>query len=969
MSTSESRSAEPLFEPLTRREREILGLLADGHSAPEIAQQLHLALSSVKWYFRQVYGKLGVNSKKSAVLRARELGLLQPIPPVSAPERVPVASAPSRRRHNLPQQLTNFIGRAHQIAEAERLLQVARLLTLTGPGGTGKTRLALQIGLESLEDFPDGVWFIELAPIAEPAQVALAVAQALVSPTNPAESFGASTADASESDHLSTITAHVADKHLLVILDNCEHLVDACAQLAEHLLRAAPALRILATSREAFGVTGETSYAVPPLTVPASDELPSLPALAQFEAVQLLAERAAAVRPDFALTETNARAVAHVCQRLEGIPLAIELAAARTRSLSIEQIAAHLDNRFRLLTGGSRTASPRQQTLRGAIDWSYDLLTHEERSLLRSLSVFTGGWTLEAAEHMLAGPQTLDLLNQLVLKSLVLSEQAPGQAARFRMLETIREYALEKLAQTGDEATARDQHLVYYVALAEAAEPELRGASQGQWLRVLDSENDNLRAALAWAAKQATAEPALRLAGALTRFWTIRQNADEGHRWLEAALQMQPSPAPPSPDPFRAKALLAAGWMGAWLAGGGAGQFDAPILLSDRVARFQQALSMYRDLGDKAGEADALYWLAKHRVAANQDHAGALDLYQAAFEFWLTANDGWSMGICLHWMGHAVEHMGDGVRALDYYQRSVALLRESGDQWELSWPLLHLVRQARADGDVDRSRSLEAERNAYLLDLGDTDALVGHLSDQAWLAAAQGDYARAREIALSMPKRTPDQLNATALARLGEVEYLQGHLDEARQFFEAGFDIWGQDKDLNGQAWPLARLGAIAYRLGDVNRATEFLKQSHEFLGPTGWWSYNLALVYLLQADVARVQGDLEVSAGLYQHSIKTLLQDNALIDLPDRLEGLAKLALAMAKPKRAARLFGASKALRERISVPIPAVEHGAYDEAVAAARAQLDPELFVAAWAEGQALSLEQATEYALADPSDDN
>ena len=417
--------------------------------------------------------------------------------------------------------------------EGRRRLRSARLLTLTGPGGSGKTRLALEIAAECLGDFTDGAWLVALAPIADPALVSRAVAQAL------------GLDDKSGQTVQRALSEHLRDKSLLLMLDNCEHLVAACAELAESLLQAAPGLRILATSREALGVTGENSYPVPALPLPDAGQTPTLEVLAQSEAVRLFVERAAAVRPVFALTEDNAAAVAQICQRLDGIPLAIELAAARTRALTADQIAARLDKRFGLLTSGSRTAPPRQQTLRGAIDWSYDLLSPAERRLLRRLSVFAGGWSLEAAEEAAGAPEALDLLSQLVSKSLVLAEQRPGQEGRFRMLETIREYAQEKLAEAGEAEAAQDQHLTYYVALAEEAEPELRGHGQAQWLKRLDQENDNLRAALAWAIQSGQAEPALHLAGDLGGFWNMRGYLLEGHRWLEAALSLPASPGAP----------------------------------------------------------------------------------------------------------------------------------------------------------------------------------------------------------------------------------------------------------------------------------------------------------------------------------------------------------------------------------------------------------------------------------------
>jgi len=481
------------------------------------------------------------------------------------------------------------------------------------------------------------------------------VAQSLALSTETVQPFEPAQLDRSGREALSLIVDHLRHKHLLLILDNCEHLVAACAQLAEQLLRAAPGLRVLATSREALGVIGETSYPVPALSVPDPQQLPALEVIAQSEAIQLFVERARAVRLDFALTKPNAPAVAQICQRLDGIPLAIELAAARVRALTVEQIAARLDNRFALLTGGSRSAPPRQQTLRATIDWSYELLTEGERALLRRLSVFAGGWTLEAAEQVMGEPQALDWLAQLVVKSLAQSTQPPGEEARFSMLETIRQYAQEKLAADGESKLAHRRHLAYCLALAEAAASELRGRGQSDWLNRLDRENDNLRAALGWAIQQDEAESALRLAGALTYFWIIRWNLEEGRRWLAAALQLPARPGAPGPSAWQARALLGAGWL--------ALENDP----SPSRPWAERALAVYRELGDKAGMAFALWLQAGQRRSA-RDYAGANQQYAEALDLWQKAEDSWGAGFCLLQMGQAAGDMGNSAKAQECYQ-------------------------------------------------------------------------------------------------------------------------------------------------------------------------------------------------------------------------------------------------------------------------------------------------------------
>jgi predicted ATPase/class 3 adenylate cyclase len=422
--------------------------------------------------------------------------------------------------NNLPLQLTSFIGREKEIAEMKTLVEHNRLVTLTGSGGVGKTRHALQVGAELLDAFADGVWLAELAPVSNPELVVHAVASAL----GVREDSGRPVMDA--------LQDYLEPKNILLLLDDCEHLLEACAQLADTLLHACPQLKILASSREALGIAGEVSFRVVSLSLPDPQHLPALETLTQYDSVRLFIERAVAVKSDFAVVNENAPAVAQVCARLDGIPLAIELAAARVKGLSVEQISKRLDDRFRLLTGGSRTALPRHQTLRAMIEWSYDLLTAAERVLLRRLAVFVGDCTLEAAEVVCSEPvpsggpadtaaaaaepairsaEVMDLLLRLVDRSLVVPEEQGGQA-RYRMLETIGQFAREKLSESKEETTQRARHLEFFLKFSEQAEPKLRSAESLVWLNQLGGEYENMRAALEWAREGERTQPAARLA-------------------------------------------------------------------------------------------------------------------------------------------------------------------------------------------------------------------------------------------------------------------------------------------------------------------------------------------------------------------------------------------------------------------------------------------------------------------------
>src|SRR3954447_16581850 len=460
-------------------------------------------------------------------------GATPPSNDTSAEDRGQIAEfprLPEPSGYNPSPGLTSFVGREREKLELERFLSDdARLITLTGPGGSGKTRLALAVSTEVVVRFEDGVWWVELAPIADADLVPQAVAQVLRVAEVPGRPLTEAIAD------------DLHDLEIVLVLDNCEHLVAACARLAEALLRACPRLVILATSCEPLGVAGERNFPVPPLSSPENHDL-SVEELERFESVRLFVERARYRLPAFALDDRNAASVAEICHRLEGIPLAIELAAAKTRVLSVGQISSRLADSFRLLKSESRTLDPRQRTLGAAIDWSHDLLGEKERVLFRRLSVFSGGFDLDAAEAVCSGrsieeDEVLDLLSHLADKSLLLAEEREDEV-RYRMLETVRQYASEKLEESGEPDVFSRRHAEFYLALAEETEAGLRGPDQIACFRRLEKENDNFRAALSWSLDRAevpTEELGLRLTVALWLFWNI-QGSTEGHRWVEEAL-------------------------------------------------------------------------------------------------------------------------------------------------------------------------------------------------------------------------------------------------------------------------------------------------------------------------------------------------------------------------------------------------------------------------------------------------
>jgi non-specific serine/threonine protein kinase len=658
---------------------------------------------------------------------------------VAAPE---AKSAPPARvtPNNLPVQLTSFIGREAEQAQAKLLLQNTRLLTLTGAGGTGKTRLSIEVAGALLDNFSDGVWFVELAPLTDAALVPQTAASA------------AGVREETGRPILATLTDYLRDKQVLLILDNCEHMVLACAKLAESLLRACPKLRILASSREGLGIGGETTWRVPslglpPITLGSDLRRPeALQELTQYEAVRLFIDRATSAKPDFQVTNQNAPAIAQLCLQLDGIPLALELAAVRVKAMTVDQIASRLDNRFRLLTGGSRTALPRQQTLRALIDWSYDMLPEGERFMLQRISVFAGGCSLEAAEAVCAGEyeggeildfEVMDVLLQLVNKSLVIAEEHDGEN-RYTMLESIRQYAREKLAESNQDQAPWERHCAYFLELAEKAEPQLMQAQQAEWLSRLKTEHDNLRNALNWAIEAATqgrrlsgdansmpepAEAALRMAAALWRFWSVSGYFSEGFKLCEAALTI-PNMGSVSPA-IRAKFLKSAGTL-SFLYG------------NPQLARqqYNESLALLREQGDTAGVAALLSNLG---VVAREegDHDTARQLYEESLAHFRQMGNKLAIAQVLNNLGLVARDQGDYQAARNFLEESLSLHRALKSKIGISETLDSLGDVALDQGDYEAAQTYLKEGLAINQELNDRRQIVHLLEYFGSLASAR----------------------------------------------------------------------------------------------------------------------------------------------------------------------------------------------------------------------------------------
>jgi len=642
--------------------------------------------------------------------------------------------------NNLPTQLTSFIGRERELKEAEEKLLSARLLTLIGPGGTGKTRLSLQLGAQVLPFFSDGVWFIELAPLADPALALQTIASVL----GVRAQLGMPLKN--------IVLDFLRGKNLLLIFDNCEHLVDACAQLADEFLHNAPDLKIIASSREALGIGGETVYRVPSLGLPnqaspAGTAPASLETLAGFESIQLFVERARAANPKFDLTEKNASAVAQICRRLDGIPLALELAAARVSVFSAEQIASRLDDRFKLLTGGSRTALPRQQTLRALIDWSYDILPKEECMLLRRLSVFAGGWVFEAAEAICSDLDVLTLLSQLVNKSLVTVDEE-GDEPRYRLLETIRQYARDKLLETGEAAEMRNRHLDYYVHLAEYSEQELFGSMALKWVNRLEAESDNLRTAIEWGMDNDVLA-VLRMAGALPNFWFRRGYESEAIKWIEEALAHADAlPQVEGAEARQRMVIIAKAWQAsAWMSFS-QGNMTKAIVASATCA------ALARQLGDKQSLAIVLSFEAASRM--NSGNFENIDvIVEEALNAARESGETFAMGMAFGMIGSRMIMAGHDLEtAKEYTTKSLLLLKEHSNRFGYGMVLFAIAMGARFQGRFAEAR----EKFVILLPI----------------FAAMGDYHRTNMIHSEM----------------AHMERLEGHFENAEQMYRDTIVQW-----------------------------------------------------------------------------------------------------------------------------------------------------------------------------------
>ena len=642
---------------------------------------------------------------------------------------------------------------------------MTRLLTLSGVGGSGKTRLALEVARDLVEAYPNGVWLVRLAPLSEGELVPKAVAEALGVPERPQEPLTNTLADV------------LRDRQLVLILDNCEHLLEAVARLVDKLLDSCPRLRILATSREGLGVEGEVRWLVPPLSMPETQGTPSSEELESCESVRLFVERARGRDPS--LSPKNAVAVADICRRLEGIPLAIELAAARVGTLSVEQIAERLTDSLKLLRSGSKTQMAKQRTLRGALDWSYELLSEDEKKLFERLSVFAGGWTLEAAEVVGVGGsieegEVLDVLSGLVDKSLVVARGSDEGGVRYRMLEPVRQYALEKLKDSGEAEAAKRAHADYFLALAEEAEPELFGPREAEFFDRLEVEHDNIRATLSWTIEQGETETALRLAAALWMFWFARGYDGEGQRWLEQALTKDGQASVAA----RAKGLEALAWLA-----------DVREDMDRAEAAAEEGLRLSEEAGIKGSLAASLTNLLGDVAMTRGDYEQAKELLEDSLALYQKVGDRRFVPRVLAFLGNVSFEQEHYEQAKGLFEESLALGRELGEPTAIGMALMSLGYVFLLEGEQERARALLEEAEALSRERRHKGVLINAIDNLGWAALLRGEHERAKsyyEESLALCEELGNELIASeSMEGLARISASEGEAERAAKLFGA----------------------------------------------------------------------------------------------------------------------------------------------------------------------------------------
>ena len=819
--------------------------------------------------------------------------------------------------------LTSFVGREAELTQIHEILSGNRLVTLTGAGGAGKTRLAIQIAGQLSGEFGDGVWYVDLAPITNPELVPVTVARALRLPDQP----GRSTMD--------TLTRFVADRQMLVVLDNCEHLLDASAALVNALLATAAGLTLLTTSREPIGVPGEVSWRVPSLSL-------------RTEAIDLFTDRARHARPEFVVTDDNVAVVGEICARLDGLPLAIELAAARVRALSLAEILDSLHDRFRLLTGGSRTAVRRQQTLRASVDWSHALLTEPERVLFRRLAAFLGGFDFDGAQTVASGSeveryQVLDQLTLLVDKSLVVADDSGGRT-RYRLLETVRQYALEKLGESGEADAVRTRHRDHYTAMAAVLDAPA-GSDYEHRLEQADIEIDNLRAAFAWSRENSAIELALTLASSLQPLWQTRGRIREGRAWFDTALADLDAQHPEVAAAVRARALGDKAVLDTW-AGAAASTDQA-----------EQALAIARDVDDPALLARTLT-ACGFIAGAGYNAEVARACFAEAIGLARAVDDRWRLSRILALQAQGAEIAGDLLGMCAAGEEGRDLADAIGDRFNSRACRFYLGTSQTTRGDLAGAVAQLGEVAAEAEEAHDEIYRVTSLGGQSLALAYQGEAAAARakaEAALDGAAELGGRFAVVTHAAVGFAALAAGDGAAAHEAREAA----RQDVTvLSGGTAAVQRIWNAEAALADRDLAAARRWADEAVATSTGLW---LAWALSARARVAIAAGEPEQAERDAQDALAGAPEGEAYLFVPDILECLAVLAGQDDSHLEAARLFGAAHTIRQRMGAVRFKIYDADYHASVASLRDAMGGSDFDSAWAEGAALSVEEAIAYA--------
>ena len=842
----------------------------------------------------------GASLRSAGTHRLRGLDEVEPIFQLthpSLPDLQPPEPEELTRAGNLPATLTAFVGRTREVAEVSAAVRRSRLVTLTGPGGVGKTRLALETAA-GLGDEVGEVWLVDLASVEDGAHAATAVAVTL----GARQHDGIGVPDA--------LAAEIGGRPMLVILDNCEHVVDACAELARALLRRCPGLRILATSRERLGVDGEVVWPVAPLETPAAGTDADLQELLAFDAVRLFLDRARAASPGFAGDDADVPLIARICARLDGLPLALELAAARTRTLSLAQLDARLEDQLHLLTGGNRTSDSRHQTIRSTIEWSHGLLGEDERAVLRRLSVFAGGASLAAVEAVCAGPpvapqDVADVVGQLLDKSLVTLDRSSDEP-RYRLLESIRAYAAERLAESGEALATGSRHLAWCHDLALDSAADLAGHRQIEILDRLEVEHDNLRTAMYWAVGEGgEGVRGLELAVALMPFWEVRGYVAEGRRWIDGARV-----AAHGADPeLVVRSLLASGELA-----------QAERDFGAARPAYDGALGLARQLGDRGLEADALYHAGSLAFFAG-DAAAARPLLEQSLSLARAAGEERCTMLATLRLGAVNRMRGEYATAIGLFAEGLDLARRAGDLRNVGVALIYLGSIAQATGDNDAARSY----------LEEALALSRRLGFRQYLAATLGS--------------------------LGNVATVEDRLDEARAFYEESLEIARRLGDGTNVMMTLFNLANVAELSGEPAEAAEAIYAQSlseaRRLGHKRGVSLNLRAL----GNLALTGGELGRARELLTESLSLRVEIDDKRGVAECLEEFGRLTLAEGRAEQAAVLLGAGDEVRLSIGDTREPAEQARFDDARAACAATLGPARFTSSLDEGRGLPIEEA------------